>query len=284
MPAPVASSMCGRPRTWRDVHVVTSVDRGPDITHEHATNGDLERHARSIPSMGGRGIAATLRAVAAEAASGTAIVEVGSWMGASAARLAMGLGDAGRLSEVTIHCFDRWNASGDEVAKAARHGIELAPGDDLLPLVEEHLAPFGASVVFHKGDVRAAAWDGTPVSVHVDDAAKTPIPFFHVLRTFGPSWIPGATIVVLMDYFLYEKRTAGSRLFRCQRDFIEANAEHFEPWGDTERPRSDKSAAVFRYVRELDFDAATATPAARRLVRREQRVRRVERLLRRGRG
>jgi hypothetical protein len=112
------------------------------------------------------------------------------------------------------------------------------------------LQPFGVPIEYHQGDLRAAQWNGGPISIYVDDASKTPELFFHSLRTFGPSWQPGQTIIFLMDYDIW--KTTGRKHHRCQLEFIEAHADSFEQISDPE-------FAIFRYRRPVDFESWIAS-------------------------
>ena len=56
-----------------------------------AHNSCLHELAEKIPSMGGTEIGALLREAARNAPSNTAIVEVGCWLGAGTAQLALGI-------------------------------------------------------------------------------------------------------------------------------------------------------------------------------------------------
>jgi hypothetical protein len=197
---------------------------------------DLERHARSLPSMGGTEIGPWLRRWASECS--TNIVEVGSWLGAGTAQLALGARESG----ASIHVYDKWQATGPEVGKAGRVGLDLHEGQDTLPLVREHLAPFDVDITFHKGDVRKATWPGGPIGLYVDDAAKQPRTFRHIASTFGPHWEDGC-VVVLMDYWFFE--TAGFR-YRSQQLWAFWNRGRLERLEDR---IGGTSAAAFRVLR-----------------------------------
>src|SRR5262245_66502353 len=98
------------------------------------TNPDLEVLADQIPSMGGATIGAFLRLLARQAAAGSAIVEVGTWLGSGTARLALGVRDRGPEASLDIHCYDAWLATRDEAAEArTQTGIVLGPHEDTLP-------------------------------------------------------------------------------------------------------------------------------------------------------
>jgi hypothetical protein len=221
----------------------------PTVESDGATFAQLEHIASEIPSMGGTEIGPQLRKAVRQAPPDTSIVEVGSWLGAGTAQLALGVRERGSAGSVAIHCYDRWEATDQEVEKAARmKNMSLRAGDDTLPWVMQTLRPFGVPINFVKCDLRDATWDGGPISVYLDDAAKTPQKFFHMLKTFGPHWIPGSTVVVLMDFHYWEK--TGSDKHQCQKRFIENYREHFTL---VEGFRTDTCDA-FAYRKAIEFD------------------------------
>jgi hypothetical protein len=216
---------------------------------------NLEERASRIPSQGGTEIGPFLQKAAANAPDGTAIAEVGAWLGAGTAQLALGLG--GRANPPVIHTYDVFEANTVQVQKAAAFGLELREGQDTLPVVRRLLEPFEPNIVYHKGDFRDERWNALPISVYVDDAAKTPKMFYHVLRTFGPYWMPGTTTVVLMDYMywkrLQETDPESAEKLKVQMNFIDAHRDCFDPVEDA--GSAETSARFFRYVKKIDFDA-----------------------------
>ena len=195
---------------------------------------NLERHADTIPSMGSAAIGPWLRRWASECS--TNIVEVGSWLGAGTAQLALGA----RMSGASIHVYDQWQANAREVRSAGLSGVELQEGQDTLPLVRDFLKPFKADITFHKGDIHQATWTGNPIGMYIDDAAKRPRAFHHVLKTFAPSWEDGC-ILVLMDFWYFE--SAGWR-YRPQWLWSWLKRGRLEPLGDR---FPGVSARAFRY-------------------------------------
>ena len=155
-----------------------------------------------------------------DAPGGTSIVEVGCWLGAGTAQLALGLREREREGRVLLHCFDRWQAQSVEIVKAAQKGVSVSVLENTLPRVQRTLEPFEVPIQFHQGDLMHARWEGSPISVYVDDASKTLPLFYHSLATFAPFWIPGETVILLMDFHLWEK--TGVATHQCQQRFVEA--------------------------------------------------------------
>lgn len=137
-------------------------------------------------------------------------------------------------------------------------GLALEVGQDTLGLTREFLSLFPVPISYHKGRIQDARWGKGPISVYVDDAAKQTVPSYHVLRTFGPHWIPGATVVVLMDFDFWKK--SGNPDHKVQAIFIRRFADHFEPFPLEDGESHD--GAAFRYLRPIDF-SLISTPRSR---------------------
>ena len=143
--------------------------------------------------------------------------------------------------------------------------MRLALREDTLPRVRRTLEPFGVSVEYHKGELLRSGWKSGPISVYVDDASKMPETFIHALRTFGPWWVPGTTLVVFMDYDYW--KTSGTAEHRCQKMFVESNGNCFE-----RLERFDPRHAVFRYKEPVDKVPIEIASMALRQVRQRLRA------------
>ena len=222
---------------------------------------DLAAHAARFPSMGGSELGCYFRQVLPSLPAGSSIVEIGCWLGAGTAQLALAIRELGLADKLSLHCYDFWQASGGEVVDAAAAGVSFAPGQDTLPWVRSMLEPFGIDIHFHKGAIEAARWQHGPISFHIDDAAKFPSQFNHVVHTFGPSWIPGVTRLLLMDYHLWRKKRLFRRDLRCQADFVARYGDHFQPDPQLRDGREVAfSNEAFHYTRALDFSRAPLVP------------------------
>lgn len=179
-----------------------------------------------------------------------AVVECGSWLGGSIAPVARALAEAN--SQIEIHCYDRWKADSVEVSKAAEQGVTITEGEDTLPLFKQYVDDIYPNIIPHKTDLLEATWSGEKISLFIDDASKDPRVFKSVLNMFGPHFVPGETIVLLMDYRIHNKTTSvvNRKLRRCQKDFIEANSDSFEQIADLD----DSSGVAFRYTEPVDWE------------------------------
>jgi len=178
-----------------------------------------------IPSMSGREIGAELRMWASESIPGTSIVELGTWLGAGTEQLALGVEDSGK--DVEIHCFDRFEVRGSEIEKAARDGVTLENKQDTLPLVKENLEKYKTKIIYHKENITNIEWDiKKPISMYVDDVCKRDRKFNHAIKTFSPAWIPGKTVIVLMDYY-WSLRHLKEPDAQCQPKFMKKYGHFF---------------------------------------------------------
>jgi hypothetical protein len=220
-------------------------------------NSCLHELAETIPSQGGTKIGAILREAARNAPSNTAIVECGCWLGAGTAQLALGIREREDMLNVQLHTYDRWQADKSEVEKAAMRGWHLSVGEDTLPRVRQTLSEFRVPIQFHRAELMEAVWADGPISVFVDDACKTPLLFCQAIETFAPHWIPGQTIIVLMDFNFWKK--TGLAKHECQKRFVERFGYAFE--------RINSRVAAFRYIKQTDFmpwlNATKRAPSAR---------------------
>lgn len=216
---------------------------------------ELEAYAATIPSKGGTKLGPRLRKIVASLPDNTAIVEVGTWLGAGTAQLALGVLESKK--QISIHCYDNWQATKIEAQKAhdkSNGTLEITAGQDTLPVVKRYLEPFSAVPIhFHKGNIINAHWAAKQnIGLYIDDAAKKARTFRHMLRTFGPYWVPGETTLVLMDYWYFQKKADSS--FRFQHDWMTQRAQHFSY---VEERIEGGSTAILKYTKAYDFGQPT---------------------------
>ena len=129
-----------------------------------------------------------------------AVVEIGPWLGRSTVHLAAGLRDAGHHD--VLHTFDRfvWDAS--HAAKLKRKGasLPLVPGDDFRPVLERNVRAVYPGLHVHRSEIRELVWDGGPVEILFLDAPKRLPQISATLAAFGPSLIPGVSVIAMQDY------------------------------------------------------------------------------------
>jgi hypothetical protein len=184
-------------------------------------------------------------------------VELGCWLGACTAAIGEGLASAGYAPR-PLHCYDRWLANAGEAEKANARGLNVSEGDDTTPLFLSHVMPVYPHIETHRGEMDKAAWTGETIELFVLDAAKVDKPLLHVLRTFGPCWIPGVTTVALMDFNfdLYKTKEAARHRYGHQRRLVAAAGDALECVYDSP---DDYGPAIFQYRHPLDFAKWLAT-------------------------
>jgi hypothetical protein len=193
---------------------------------------------RRIPSMGGREIGRYLREWAADVPSGCAIVELGSWLGAGTAQLALGSKGS------TIHAFDRFTANKSECEKARVYNIILENGESTLDVVRGLIGKdLTKRIEFHQGLITKAQWNGQKIGLYVDDACKRKKEFLSALNIFGRSFIPGKTVIVLMDYWYFERFPEDLGL-KYQLTFMTAHKDSFR-WTHGRLPGTSASAFLY---------------------------------------
>jgi len=193
----------------------------------------------TIPSMGGGRLGPRLKKWAEEAQRDTAIVELGTWLGAGTEHLAQG--------GLPVHTYDIFEIRGNEVAKARPYGFTFVEGEDSLPFVQKALKRFD-NITYHKGEIEKARWKGGKISVYVDDACKYEPAFIAALKIFSPSWIPGETVCVFMDFWWHLSRPKDKKA-KFQKNFIMKNSACFDFIMDDQR----LGVAAFRYKGGLNL-------------------------------
>src|SRR5262249_54548576 len=110
----------------------------------------------------------------------------------------------------------------------------------------------------------------------VDDASKAPLLFAKAIETFAPHWIPGQTIIFLMDFTFW--KTTGLRKHECQKRFMERYRSAFERI-NLRATAGSGTLRVFRYIEATDF-APGVKKARRAETRRELVARRMRSIAR----
>ena len=177
-----------------------------------------------------------------------AIVELGAWLGAGTAQLALGL--AGQARRAGHSFLDQFRVTPGDFGWASKRGLALELGQDTRAMVGASLAPFGQNVRLHAA-VQRAELERRADRPLVDDMTKWPVPFHHALVTFGPSWVPGVTTIVLMDY-LYWRKAKPSTSGHCSASGASwRRIANISNRYDRLRDRLDHAASL--YTQAFDF-------------------------------
>jgi hypothetical protein len=178
-------------------------------------------------------------------------VELGSWLGATAVPLLTGLKEAGY--NLPFICYDRWRANEKEVDRAKSYGLNVHSGDDLLPLFKRNVKPVYGNVQCRQGMITDTIpkYRDRRIEFCIFDAPKQRHVFNVSVKSLLPYWIPKITIVGLLDYYMYEKRTGKARdRLMAPVEFIENNKDCFTKLAEW---RGQTSAVFFRYEKEINY-------------------------------
>ena len=163
-----------------------------------------------------------------------AIVDLGAWLGLSAACLATGL-DRGQ-KEGKIFSFDRFEWDTDYMSPI--YDGKLEDGEDFLPVFRQLTAPWAHRIDVEKQDLLQYQWNRGPIELLVVDAAKTWELTNSILRGFGPALIPGKSRVLFQD-FNYEYCHWLPLLIDSRPDLWEEAEATDGGWTATFRPRRE---------------------------------------------
>lgn len=166
------------------------------------------------------------------------LVDLGTFLGASAASMAAGAQRAGSSSKV--HSYDLFT-----------YGPWCAPygmgdgwndGDDTLPWVQQQLGELRGRIGLNKGDICSQRWDGEPIGALFVDFTQNWHHHNHVCRAFLPHLRIGGVLahqdyIYVVCYWLHV--------------FMERYADHFEQMS----PLIMNGTAAWRYVDPLPAEA-----------------------------
>lgn len=146
------------------------------------------------------------------------IVDLGSFIGGSTARLAAGQADAGRA--LPVFAYDNFTASEELKAKLLYPaGIAPFDGNDILLEAHRLLTPWKPVVDLRAGDILEQRWGGDPIEILAIDAAKSAALADHIAEEFFPALIPGRSIVIQQDFLHRVQPWLPAQMALLQRHF-----------------------------------------------------------------
>lgn len=175
-------------------------------------------------------------------------VELGSWLGATAVPLLEGLVEAGY--DRPFYAYDIWTANEEQVLKARKEGVSLTVGQNLLPLFADNVERVYLNNKYNRGYINATIlkYPKKPIEICLFDAPKCNPTFENAVRGLHEYWIPGVTILGLLDYYFYKDRPLKDGRFLTPVKFMEKNKGCFTKlaeWPD------QCSCVFFRYENKL---------------------------------
>lgn len=167
------------------------------------------------------------------------ILDLGSFLGGSAARMAAGA-MAGQFQPM-LHLYDWFLFHDKDMKEHVPEHLHALGNDD--NLVRHLLKPHYSNFQIHKGPVAAQIWHGEPVEILFNDITKSLRVLDHVTQQFYPSLIPDVSILIQQE-MLFERTP-----------WI---AAHMELWADKFEyiGHSEQDSVVFKLTERITPEEA----------------------------
>ncbi len=176
-------------------------------------------------------------------------MELGCWLGASSVPLLRGLVKAGYDKQ--FWAFDKWTANKQQVSMAKERGVNIKLGEALLSKYSRNVSPIYHRLTCIAGMIPStlAVYIGSQIEICIFDAPKCNPIFIDSIRALYKYWIPGVTILGLLDYNFYKSKRQGyhRQIAKAPLRFIEENKECFQ----VIKKWDDESPIFFKYVKLL---------------------------------
>lgn len=214
---------------------------------------DLEKDYKKIgktPSMNPKQVHEYLHEIGKNWTGQGVVVELGSWLGGSAISLLEGLVEADYNR--TFYAFDRWRANDGEVRKANKQGSKIHFKQDLKPIFLNNVKEVYENILAVQGNIEKSIhqvqWPDIEICIF-DAPKKNPI-FSKCIRALAPYWIPGVTILGLMDYHHHKKFSGKAKDdLLAPVNFINNNKECFEMIKDFQ----PAEPVFFKLIKQLEL-------------------------------
>ncbi len=177
-------------------------------------------------------------------------MELGCWLGASSIPLLEGLVEAGYNKH--FWAFDRWIANEQQARKAKMAGVHIELGEQLLNKYLMNVNPTYHKLICIAGmlPLTLESYTKAPIEICIFDAPKRNPCFISCIKELYKYWVPGVTILGLLDYYFYRSKSGiAKQNLMAPVEFIESNVGCFtrlEEWDS-----STSSCMFFRYEKPL---------------------------------
>lgn len=203
---------------------------------------------KGIPAMTSPQVHSYLHKLGMSCWNGGICMELGCWLGGSSVPLLEGLVKVGYNQP--FWASERWIATQDQIPKASSQGVSLALGQDTLPIYLENVKSEYKEVLAVKGNLSETvlSYNLGPIDICLFDAPKQEPVFTNCLRALLPYFVPGQTVLGLLDYKFYERHVGPKReRFRAPVTFMEKHGNHFSVLKEWD----NEAVVFFRYENEL---------------------------------
>lgn len=204
----------------------------------------------NIPAMTPPVVHDYLRGIGKQWTGQGVAMELGCWFGATTVPLLEGLVEAGY--DRPFYAFDRWTANAEEAMKAQKAGVFVKSGQDLYPMFRNNVRKvFTGNLVAVQGHIPESLhkFSGEAIEICLFDAPKREPIFSKSVQLLHKHWIPGVTILGLLDYYFYKVHRGLKReWFLAPVEFMQKNRGCFTlltHWPD------QCARAFFRYDKPL---------------------------------
>ena len=204
---------------------------------------------KQIPAMTPSVVHNYLRQIGMDYKGKGCVVELGSWLGATAAPLLEGLNVAGYRKP--FYAYDRWEVNREQVEQAQLFGYDLNKVEDSSSIFLENVSKEYDNVKMFKGEITTTIknYDGGKIEICLFDAPKKNPVFDFSIKTLLPHFIPGVTIFGLLDFYFYKQKTGRLRQeLKAPVKFIETYKKHFTRLAEWPQ---ECSCVFFRYEKEI---------------------------------
>lgn len=205
----------------------------------------------NIPSMTPECVHKYLYKIGTEWSGEGIAIELGSWLGATAVPLLKGLKKAGY--DNPFISYDNWKVTEKQILKAEIQGVKINKDTNLKIEFLRNVRNVYDYLVCRKGEIQNTIikYNDFPIEICIFDAPKSDPLFDISIRSLLPYFIPGTTILGLLDYNSYKKKDGDQRekLLAPVR-FIDRNSDYFQKiaeWPD------QCSCVFFKYTKKLNL-------------------------------
>jgi hypothetical protein len=203
----------------------------------------LIAHADKIPSLGGggKGIKKYLIKYASQVKRDRSIIELGPWLGSATAYICIGIILGGH--DYDYHVWDKWEMVEPFISRAKlKHGIDFKNSDDIYNLFYKNIQLFGVYINVHRESILDIKWNNNKkIGLYIDDIGSLKNQVDYKMKMLTPAFIPGETILFMMDYYFYETHPKN----QYQKQFFDKNNDVFKFI-----ERAGQKCAIFRYIGE----------------------------------
>lgn len=175
-------------------------------------------------------------------------MELGCWFGSSSIALLKGLNKAGY--DKSFYAFDQWEVGKQQLRDRAEFVTHV--GQNTLPQYIRNVSKYSNNLLVYKGrmpkTIESVDLSDVLIEVLVLDAPKMKPVFTGCIRALYKHWIPGVTILCLLDYNFYQrKKGVEKERLLAPVNFIIGNWDCFS----LIYQGRGESAAFFKYEKEL---------------------------------